>query len=205
MDKSVQLQDGHYTMPLPFKSRPVMPNNRNYAVMRFNHLQRKLQADPLLNSKYREFMAEIISNGEAELVSDPESDGWYIPHHGVFHPLKPVKLRVVFDCSASFRGASLNQNLLQGPDLNNSLAYADSGRKRWCVMRDIQNMFHQFRVANEDLEYLRYLWYKPNSTGLSDFHMNVHLFGATSSPSCTIYGLNDYTKCSQSSWNSSPQ
>ena len=46
---------------------------------------------------------------------------WYIPHHGVYHPKKPDKLRVVFDCSAEFQGHSLNRHLLQGPDLTNSL------------------------------------------------------------------------------------
>ena len=191
MDKSVKLQDGHYTMPLPFKCRPVMPDNRSYAMTRFNHLQRKLKADPLLDSKYREFMTEIIDNGEAELVNDPNTEGWYIPHHGVFHPLKPGKLRVVFDCSVSFRGVSLNQNLLQGPDLNNSLAglLCRFRKEKVAVTCDIKKMFHQFRVAKEDRDYLRFLWFKPGSAEISDYHMNVNLFGATSSPSCAIYGL----------------
>ena len=45
----------------------------------------------------------------------------YIPHHGVYHPKKPGKIRVVFDCSARYPGTSLNQVLLQGPDLTNNL------------------------------------------------------------------------------------
>ena len=28
---------------------------------------------------------------------------WYIPHHGVYHPSKPGKIRVVFDRSAEFQ------------------------------------------------------------------------------------------------------
>ena len=44
----------------------------------------------------------------------------YEVHHGVYHPEKPSKIRVVFDC-ARYAGTSLNQNLLQGPDLMNSL------------------------------------------------------------------------------------
>ena len=38
------------------------------------------------------------------------SDGkvWFIPHHGVHHP-KKHKMRVVFDCGASYRGTILNE------------------------------------------------------------------------------------------------
>ena len=41
----------------------------------------------------------------------------YLPHHGVFHPCQPGKIRVVFDCSAEIRGISLNKELLPEPDL----------------------------------------------------------------------------------------
>lgn len=45
---------------------------------------------------------------------------WFIPHHGVYHPKKQT-LRVVFDCGATCQGMSLNSQLVQGPDLTNSL------------------------------------------------------------------------------------
>ena len=46
-------------------------------------------------------------------ISGQKWDGkvWYLPHHSVYHPNKPNTIRVVFDCSAHFKGLSLN-NLL---------------------------------------------------------------------------------------------
>lgn len=73
--------------------------------------------------KFVKFMNEIIEKGEAEDVQDQGKEGekWYIPHHGVYHSKKPDKLDVVFDCSATYGGTSLNDHLLSGPDLLNNL------------------------------------------------------------------------------------
>ena len=190
MKESVTTVDGHYTMPLPFKQTPQLPNNRSYAMKRFQGLQRKLAANPVLNSKYREFMTDIISRGEAQPCNSDE-DGWYIPHHGVFSPHNPDKLRVVFDCSASYQGYSLNKQLLQGPDLNNNLAglLCRFRKDKIAVTCDIQKMFHQFRVTKDHRKFLKFLWYKDGTDEIIDHQMNVHLFGATSSPSCSIFGL----------------
>ena len=59
-------------------------------------------------------MKEMIDKGQAERVPDEDlhlSNGriWYIPHHGVYHPQKPDKIRVVFDASAEFKGESLTE------------------------------------------------------------------------------------------------
>ena len=67
-------------------------------------------------------MNEMIENDFCERVPlyDVYKPSWYIPHHGVYHRLKK-KIRWVFDCSAKFNGMSLNDSLLTGPDLINSL------------------------------------------------------------------------------------
>ena len=46
---------------------------------------------------------------------------WYLPHHPVINPLKPEKLRIVYECAAEFQGTSLNSQLLKGPDHTNKL------------------------------------------------------------------------------------
>ncbi len=142
-------------------------------------------------------MNDVIANGYAEEVApiDVKSDKkvWFIPHHGVYHPKKPRKIRVVFDCSAEFEGQSLNQNLLQGPDLTNNLVGV-LGRFRKepvAVMCDIESMFCQVRVAKQHRDLLRFLWWKDGDS-LKDpveFRMTVHLFGAVSSPACANFAL----------------
>lgn len=66
-----------------------------------------------------------MAKGHAEVVPQSElqmepGKVWYVPHHVVYHPRKK-KLRAVFDCAATFGGASLNTELLRGPDLTNIL------------------------------------------------------------------------------------
>ncbi|OON22531.1 hypothetical protein X801_01571, partial [Opisthorchis viverrini] len=59
-------------------------------------------------------------------------------------------------------------------------------------MADIQAMFHQVRVPEEDRNALLFLWWdneKLEGPPL-EHRMCVHLFGAKSSPSCAAFGLN---------------
>ena len=118
---------------------------------------------------------------------------WFIPHHGVYHPHKPGKVRVVFDCSAKYKEKSLNDLLLKGPDLTNSLlgVLTRFRQEHVAVMVEIEAMYHQVKVPDTDRSFLRFLWW-PNgdlSCALKEYQMSVHLFGAVSSPACAIFAL----------------
>nr|XP_055074289.1 uncharacterized protein LOC129453915 [Misgurnus anguillicaudatus] len=58
-------------------------------------------------------------------------------------------------------------------------------------MTDIKGMFHQVRVAEENINYLRFLWWPDGdiTKELAEHRMLVHIFGAVSSPSCATYAL----------------
>ena len=137
-------------------------------------------------------MQGLLDRGEAEIVPDrcPSSERWYLPHHGVLHPRKPGKIRVVWDCSSKYNGMSLNDILLQGPDMNNTLlgVLLRFRLGEIAMSCDIEKMFFQFRVNPEHRDFLRYLWFNENGE-IVDYRMKVHVFGASSSPSCAIYGL----------------
>lgn len=54
----------------------------------------------------------------------------------------------MFDCSAEFEGHSLNRELLQGPDLTNSLlgVLCRFRQETVAFACDIEGMFHQVKV-----------------------------------------------------------
>ncbi|KAL4004275.1 signal-regulatory protein delta [Sarotherodon galilaeus] len=204
-------EDGHLEMPLPFKqSRPELPNNKLCAVQRLMCLEKKLKRDQKYRTDYMNFMKDIISRGEAEKVPEEELDkqsAWYIPHHGVYHPQKPEKLRVVFDCSARFQDMSLNDHLLTGPELTNTLVGILCRFRKGpvAIMCDVERMFHQFHVKPEDQVYLRFLWWENGNleSPPSVFRMKVHLFGAASSPGCANFGLKHLATEGQDRFNQS--
>lgn len=88
---------------------------------------------------------------------------------------------------------SKRPHLMQGPDLTSTLTgVLTRFRKEPIVlMSDIEAMFHQVRVPEEDADLLRFLWW-PNgdfSQCMVEYRMVVHLFWATSSPSCANFAL----------------
>ena len=191
-------KDCHLEMPLPFKEpHPRLPNNRKQAETRLLQLKRRLRQNEKFRKDYTEFMSEIIRKGYAEEVpTDKEAvEGrvFYIPHHGVYHPRKPEQIRVVFDCSSKHQDVSLNDVLLQGPDMTNDLiAVLCRFRKEpVAIACDVQKMFYQFHVNEEDRDYLRFLWWDKGdiTTTPKEYRMTVHLFGAISSPACANFGL----------------
>ncbi len=192
-----QMEDGHYELPLPFKTdKPNLPDNKQCAVHRLNSLERRLRRNEQYYEDYVHFMNDIISRGDAEKVPQPELDNqpaWYIPHHGVYHPHKPGKIRVVFDCSARFQETSLNDHLLTGPDLTNTLIGVLCRFRKGpvAIMCDVERMFHQFHVAREHQDYLRFLWWDNGNLDSKPvvYRMKVHLFGAASSPGCSNFGF----------------
>ena len=127
MENAVRVVDGHYEIGMLWKSAtPWLPNNRQMAESRLQSLKRKLLRDKTFHRKHREFMENLIEKGYARKLTEeeaarPKGNTWYLPHHGVFHPQKKDKIRVVFDAAAMQEGVSLDNQLHQGPDLTNSL------------------------------------------------------------------------------------
>ena len=100
---------------------------------------------------------------------------------------------MVFDCSSRYLGESLNDHLLQGPDLTNKLigVLARLRQETIAFMADIEQMFYQVKVKEEDQDFLRFLWWPDGdfTAEPEEYCMAVHLFGAASSPGCSNYAL----------------
>ena len=156
------------------------------------HLQKRFLKDFNFYKLYEAKMKEYVINGYARKIPDgnlqPGSKTWYLPHHATGN-----KFRIVFDCGASFKGTSLNDNLLQGPDLTGNLLGVLTRFREGpiAVIADTRAMFHQVKVSPEDRDSLRFFWWDNNDIASTpkEYQMLVHLFGATSSPSCCSFAL----------------
>ena len=160
-------KDGHYQMPLPFKTTaPQSPNNKAQAERRLVQLKRRFMNDSTHAKDYTNFMQDVIDKGYAEKIPQSKlvaASGCvnYIPHHGVYHA-KKGKIRVVFDCIAKYKDMSLNDHLLTGPNLTTALIGVLSRFRHEPIafICDIEAVFHQFKVDPEHRDYLRFLWWE---------------------------------------------
>ena len=184
MEKGITKVDGHYQLLLPFCNENVkMPDNRHQAVQRAMSL-RKYFKDQQFYDDYVKFMKNIIEKGYAKKVAlshlkTEEGKDWYLPYHGIYHQKKLDRIQVVFDCSCQYEGRSLSKELLQGPDMTNSLVGVLSRFRQEPIafMADIEAMFYQVFVPEEQQSYLCFLWWPDSNINqeLEEYEMCVHL------------------------------
>ncbi|XP_075263346.1 uncharacterized protein LOC142354894, partial [Convolutriloba macropyga] len=174
----------------------ALSNNFSSALGQLRGLQRRLQTDELLKVKYTETINSDLSKGYISILSSSDlaatinQQVWYVPHHPVLNPHKPDKVRRVCNAASKFRGTSLNDMLLAGPDLLASLMgiLARFRENRYALSADIEEMFLQVEVKPEDRKFLRFLWSDENDK-LVTYQYNRHIFGAKSSPTCANFAL----------------
>ena len=198
MKQSVKQEDKHYILSLPWRPNVILPcDNRGVAERRLASLKKRFLNDKALHQKYTDVMELYLKKEHAQKIPlhevNTNATKWYLPHHPVLNPQKPSKLRVVFDCAAKSKGVSLNVALMQGPDLVNSLigVLIRFRKEQVAITADIESMFHQVRVDPLHCHALRFLWWPQGDLSAPpEVHqMMVHLFGATSSPSCAAFSL----------------
>ena len=58
-------------------------------------------------------------------------------------------------------------------------------------MCDIEQMFHSSKVDSNHRDFLRFLWFENNKPGkpITEYRVNVHLFGNGPSPAVATFGL----------------
>ena len=186
MDDNVSKKNCQYELPLPFRNADVhLPNNRVQALRRLQSLKRKLLADEKYCTAYNKFMKNLVTCAyarKAENSNDVPGKIWYAPHFGVLNP-KKGKLRIVHDFSVTFKGRCLNEELIQGPNLANSMlgVILRFRREDVAYMADIEAMFFQVLVPEDQRSFLRYIYW-PNGdleAEPEDYEMCVHPFWAS--------------------------
>ncbi|GFT13533.1 integrase catalytic domain-containing protein [Trichonephila clavipes] len=167
LDHTRRNRDGRYVVSLPFKNDNALGDSKVQAKRRFFSLEKRLQANPELRDRYVKFMQDYEHLGHMQLVpnselSKPSSKCFYLPHFGVVREQsETTKLRVVFDASAKTdSNLSLNDILHTGPKLQNELfnILLKFRCHRIVLTGDIEKMFRQILVNEDDVEFQRIFW-----------------------------------------------
>ena len=81
------------------------------------------------------------------------------------------------------------------PDLLNNLVgiLLRFRQGKFCLMADIEKMFHQVMVELRDRDALRLIWKSNGDENFQNIQINIHLFGKVNSPCCCIRALNKIT------------
>ena len=210
IESTISKVNGHYQMGLLWKEEcPILPCNRVVAEARLKHLKGRFHRDTQLHNKCRAVIEDYVTKGYARRLTRKEASArsnitWYLSHHPVSNPNKPGKVRVVLDADAKFQNTSLNDHLLQGPDLCNSLVgvLIRFRQDRIAYAADIEAMFHQTRVISKDTDALRFLWWTNSIDKPPEkYQMLVHIFGAASCPCCASKALRQTADDNESKFN----
>ncbi|XP_026746038.1 uncharacterized protein LOC113507378 [Trichoplusia ni] len=158
-----RLPSGQFKAGLLWKKEgETLPNNYNQAFRRLVNIEKKLDREEDVKKYYEKQIQTLIENGYAEKapVTTTKGKTFYLPHFAVVHPVKR-KPRIVFVAAAKYEGRSLNDALLAGPDLLQSL-FGVLLRFREgivAVMAHIQDMFLRVKVKEDDRARNRAVWY----------------------------------------------
>lgn len=188
-------EDGRFQVGLLWKNEnDQLPESYKSAERRLIGIEKKMDKDPRLKEEYIRQIQHLLDEGYAEEAPIIENSKrkWYLPHLPVIHPLKK-KIRIVFDAAAKSQGRSLNDALLPGPDLLQSLFGVLTRFRQGpiAVAADIKEMFLQIKIQDEDKDSLRFLWREGNQDiPPKEYRMTSVIFGATSSPSTAIFVKN---------------
>ncbi|XP_075264841.1 uncharacterized protein LOC142356997 [Convolutriloba macropyga] len=168
MENSICHNGETYQMGLPWKPVNKLLDNYISAVRQLKSLQKRLKNDPDLNQKYNQTtQTELDKNfvKPVEMQAPLPESIWCLPHHPVTNPNTPGKVTRVANAASKFCGESLKSSLLTGPNLLNNLVgiLLRFREHPVAVLSDIEGMFMQIAVRQEDLSALHFLCIIDNS------------------------------------------
>ena len=176
---------------------PTLSNNYFSAYQQFLSMEKRLAKDVELKTAYKATIEKDLESNIIRRLDDTEASEtenaklWYLPHHPVKDPHEPGKVRRICNAASMFKGISLNDKLLSGPDLlRNLVGIVFRFREHEIAMTaDIESMSLQVAVPKEECKCLRFLWRDKPIDTVGIYEYTKHVFGAKSSPTCANYGF----------------
>ena len=193
----VQLDPAGYECPLTWKEgEPKFENNRFMAEKAAERTYQRFLKDPEYEEACLKSLTKTIDSGyarklEPEELNNLENEYYLIPFGVYKKSASEKKLRLVFNSAAKFKGKCLNDGLLVGPVLQNSLPIILTSFREGCIAftSDVEAMFNRIRMNERDRRYHRFIFKTTRSKQLETYEMQRLSFGDACSPFIALYTL----------------
>ena len=182
---NVRVKDNRFEIPVPLKSDISLPNNFVLASDRLADLRKKALKQPEVCEFLIDSMKDLKSSGYIESSEGFDAkcgQEWYLP----YFVTSQAKKRIVYDGKAKFRGVCVNDAILSGPDLLNSLVGILMRFRfgEFALMADVTKCYFQIGLPEAQRDLFRILWYENDDVEhgrIVPFRFCVHPWGLKSS------------------------
>ena len=170
-------------VPVLWKDDARPQNNFFQAKQRWKSLSKHLMNSPGLMERYHGVITGWEEKGYVRLVPESErgkAKAYFLPHFPVCREDKQsTKLRIVMDGKSSFQGVSLNDCVLPGPKVINSLFDVLARFRRFpvAVVGDAKEMFLRLLLSPEDRDFHRFVYSPPGTNTCLEYENLSHVFG----------------------------
>ncbi len=169
-------KEPHWHAKYPWIEDPAsLPNNRGAVEATFLRTEKQLAKEPEWKAAHSAQVKDMLDRGAAVKLSESANwDGpvWYVSHliapnpHSVTTPV-----RLVWNSSQRFRGVSMNDLLMKGPDVLNQIR-AVLLRFRsgvYAALRDIKKMYNSVWLEDREVHLHRFIWRDSEDEELGEY------------------------------------
>ena len=193
-------KEGRYIVRLPFKEPPdTLTFKGSFAIAEkmLTRIETRCNQDHEYSKKYHAFFQDYKDLGHMEESSivDFLNLCYYIPHHGILN--SNGKFRSVFNGVArDYNKISINDLLHCGANLLPDLAelLMNWMKYKYVFVSDIQHMFRQILVHEEDRRFQQILWRFGRDEPVKSWSLNTVTYGMISSPFLAIRVMKQLAK-----------
>ena len=197
VEKGARKLDIGYECPLTWKEgEPNFENNRIMAEKAAERIYQRFLKDPEYEKECIKSLDKTLNSGYARKLNPEEigvsNDEYYLIPFGVYKKSAvEKKLRIVFNAAAKCKGKSLNDGLLAGPALQNSLPIILTHFREGAIAftSDVEAMFSRIRMNERDCKYHRFVFKFTKAHTMDTYEMSRLSFGDKCSPFMAIYIL----------------
>ncbi|XP_054861306.1 uncharacterized protein LOC129347620 [Amphiprion ocellaris] len=168
----------HWDAKYPWTVDPAsLPNNKGAVQACFLRMEKQLSREPDWKVAYATQIHEMVERGAAIQLTNEVMDQWNGPVWYVSHLVAPnphsvtTPVRIVWNSSQKYKGVSMNDLLLKGPDVLNPIraVLLRFREGMHAALGDIKKMYNSVWLEDREMHLHRFLWRASPDEEISEY------------------------------------